>query len=80
MPRTTELLQGPMKEVRDEAALLQVERLPLEKDAVFRVRVAYALLIHARKMDGVSVARLQERLAWWTDQAKLGREPLCYGF
>lgn len=80
MPRTTELLQGPMKEVRDEAALLQVERLPLEKDAVFRVRVAYALLIHARSMDGMDVEKLEGRLAWWTEQAKLGREPLCYGF
>lgn len=80
MARTSEMLHGPMREVRDEAALLGVTRYPSEPDSVFRTRVAYALLIHSERMDGKDATRLQERAAWWDIQAREGLEPLCYGY
>jgi hypothetical protein len=72
------MLHDQLKEVEDEAALLGVERAPSEAESVFRTRVAYALLIHARNIEGLPTAQLTRKLEWWTKQGKLGREPLLY--
>jgi len=64
MDRVAEILNGPFREVVDEAALLKVERKN-ENDYTFRYRVAYAMQAHLLRAENLPVPdRVQRRMDW----------------
>ena len=66
----TEPLKAPMAEVNNTASLLGVFRYPEEEEDTYRTRVAYAMMLHVRKCDGVSVSqRILDAVKNWEEKA-----------
>jgi hypothetical protein len=65
--RITELLDGPIKEVEDVAALLKVEKRPGENEYTFRYRVAYAMQARLLKKEGQPLTEKIVRRMEWLD-------------
>ena len=75
--RITELLKEPIKEVKDTAALLQIQRRPDENEATFRTRCAYAMMERLYLEAGRTLpAKVQERIAFFNLGNSIGEGEL----
>ncbi len=75
MQGITEILHGPMGDVKNDAVLLGLDRYPGEKDQTFRERTAYALQKRMMEAEGrVLSAKIVQRMVDLDLQAQLEKD------